>query len=119
MAPAFLHHSRDKAEEQKSLLDEYSEHVDLDQLWLGVIERCNKITDWNLEMQDNLSVDGILSRLKPPKGGSERKDAVQLVFKKTLICVQRFGELAANAASFVFGPAQVSASAPHTEEFSF
>ncbi|CAK1360558.1 unnamed protein product [Cercospora beticola] len=85
-----------------------SEEDDLDTVWADIISRCSKITKWDLNDRRSLTVDQVISKIVPPKDkkAAESTGKAKEVFKNALVCVQRFGEIAANAASMVFGPSQ-------------
>lgn len=88
----------------------FSAEDDLDKVWAETIARVNKITKWDLNEKNAVTIDQVLAKLNPPpsKDGkySEMRGKAKTVFHNTLICVQRFGNFAANAASMVFGPSQ-------------
>ncbi|KAF2209646.1 hypothetical protein CERZMDRAFT_70123 [Cercospora zeae-maydis SCOH1-5] len=84
-----------------------SEEDDLDTVWAEIISKCSKITNWDLNDRRSLTVDQVVSKINPPKDKkAESSGKAKEVFKNALVCVQRFGEIAANAASMVFGPSQ-------------
>ncbi|KAK4495710.1 hypothetical protein PRZ48_012978 [Zasmidium cellare] len=95
------------AVDKPNAMNSFSAEDDLDKVWAEIIIRCSKITKWDLNDKKVLSVDDVLLKLKPPKDGKpDVKDKAKKVFRNTLVCVQRFGAFAAQAASMVFGPAQ-------------
>ncbi|GIZ45940.1 hypothetical protein CKM354_000908600 [Cercospora kikuchii] len=85
-----------------------SEEDDLDTVWADVISRCSKITKWDLNDRRSLTIDEVVGRIIPPKDkkAAESTGKAKEVFRNALVCVQRFGDIAANAASMVFGPSQ-------------
>ena len=77
---------------------------DLDKAWADIIQRCNKITKWDLNEKENLTIDQVVSKINPPKDGkSGGHEKAKSVFMNTLTCVQRFGQFAAQAAGMVSG----------------
>ena len=86
----------------------FSAEDDLDVIWPKVVERIQKIADWELSTSSTLSPDEIVARINPPKreDGSTAGDKAKKVFGRTLVCIQTFGAIAASAASAVFGPSQ-------------
>ncbi|KAF7192420.1 hypothetical protein HII31_06452 [Pseudocercospora fuligena] len=86
----------------------FSEEDDLDTVWSKILIRCNKITSWNLNDQTaTLTVEAVIAKINPPKDSKkDSKDVAKKVFQNALVCVQRFGQIAANATSMVFGPSQ-------------
>jgi hypothetical protein len=83
-----------------------SADVDLDVAWKATISKCQSITNWDLNVNSQLSVDDVVSKIKPTKhdGKSEPHDQAKKVFRRSLECISRFGEIAAQSASMVFGP---------------
>lgn len=80
--------------------------VDLDVAWGRTISKVQGITNWNLNESTRLTVDDVLANLKPSKrdGQSESHEQAKKVFRRTLQCIQTFGNIAAQSASMVFGP---------------
>ena len=83
-----------------------STEIDLDVAWKATISKCQSITNWDLNANSRLSVDDVVSNIKPTKrdGKSESHDQAKKVFRRSLECISRFGEIAAQSASMVFGP---------------
>lgn len=80
---------------------------DLDRIWAEVIARANKITTWNLNERTFVTVEEVLAKIKAPKDGKPGiQDKAKAVFRQTMVCVQRFGSIAAQGASVVFGPSE-------------
>ncbi|KAF2167934.1 hypothetical protein M409DRAFT_22079 [Zasmidium cellare ATCC 36951] len=95
------------AVDRPDAMNSFSTEDDLDKVWAEIIIRCSKITKWDLNDKKVMTVDDVLLKLKPPKDGKpDVKDKAKKVFRNTLVCVQRFGAFAAQAASMVFGPSQ-------------
>lgn len=85
----------------------FSAEDDLDEVWAELIVRCSKIKEWDSTNKKAMTVDDVLVKLKPPKDGEpDVKNKAKKVFRNTLVCVQRFGQFAAQAASMVFDPAR-------------
>lgn len=92
---------------ERPVMATYSVDDDLDKVWAEIISRCNKKFDWNLNEKKTVSVDQVLEIVRPPKAGkSSKRDNAWKVFKTALVCVQRFGDAAAQVAGAVFGPSQ-------------
>lgn len=78
---------------------------DLDRKWEETIARCSAIAEWDLRDRKTLTVEQVVAELKPPKNDkSGMQKTAQMVFKKTLVCVDRFGSIIAQATGVVSLP---------------
>jgi len=85
----------------------FSEHDDLDVVWARLITECNTRAEWDLDSNRKPTVEGVLAKLKPPKRHkAEAHETTKKIFRQTLYCVDKFGSIAAQAASIAFGPSQ-------------
>jgi hypothetical protein len=108
MAPSVsFHRSKETPSSPRVVIHGFSNDEDLDKVWTQVVAQCSGITTWDLDEKKNLSIDDVLSKLKPSASMSEEHTPAKDIFNKALICVQRFGDVAANAASVAFPPSQV------------
>jgi hypothetical protein len=108
MAPSVsLHRSKEPPCSPRVVIHGFSNDEDLDKVWTQFVAQCSGITTWNLDEKKNLSIDDVLSKLKPSAFTPEEHTPAKDIFNKALICVQRFGDVVANAASVAFPPSQV------------
>jgi hypothetical protein len=85
----------------------FSENDDLDVVWARLITECNIRAEWDLNSNKTPTVEGVLAKLNPPKKHkSETHETTKKIFRQTLYCVDKFGNIAAQAASMAFGPSQ-------------
>jgi hypothetical protein len=85
----------------------FSENDDLDVVWARLIAECNIRAEWDLNGNKTPTVEGVLAKLNPPKKHkSEAHETTKKIFRQTLYCVNKFGSIAAQGASMVFGPSQ-------------
>jgi hypothetical protein len=108
MAPSvFPHRSKELQSSPRVVIHGFSNEDDLDKVWAQVVAQCSGITTWNLDEKQNPSIGDVLSKLKPSPSMPEEYTTAKDIFSKALICVQRFGDIAANSAAVVFPPSQV------------
>ena len=81
---------------------------DLDVAWGKTIEYCQKVAKWNLKLNRNITVDQVVSQIRPAPKDPELYDKAEAVFSKALSCLQRFGSIVAQATSAVSILVQVS-----------
>ena len=81
---------------------------DLDVAWGKTIEYCQKVAKWNLKLNRNITVDQVVSQIRPAPKDPELHDKAEAVFSKALLCLQRFGSIVAQATSAVSILVQVS-----------
>ena len=81
----------------------FSVEDDLDKVWSRTLEQCQDIAKWDLKaMSRGATVDSVISKIRPSPKEPELQDKAKAVLSKTLICVQRFGSIVAQAASAMF-----------------
>jgi hypothetical protein len=108
MAPsASFRRSKEPPSSPQVVIHGFSNDEDLDKVWTQVVAQCSAITTWNLDEKKNPSIDDVLSKLKPSASMPEEHTPAKDIFNKALICVQRFGDVAASAAAVAFPPSQV------------
>jgi len=77
---------------------------DLDVVWPRVIAKAAAIAKWNLDDKSvTLTPDAIIAKINPPKcgDGSTARDEAKKVFSRALVCIETFGNIAAQAAGMV------------------
>lgn len=86
----------------------YTPDEDLDVAWKKTIARCQAIAKWDLDDRSAPSIEDIVAKIQPAKLDEKKSNRTQAkeVVRGTLVCIQRFGQIAAQGASMVFGPSQ-------------
>lgn len=85
----------------------FSEDDDLDVVWAHFVSQCNVRAGWNLSNNQTPTVEGVLAKLNPPKKhNDESHEKTQRMLRQTLHCIDKFGKIAAQGTSMVFGPSQ-------------
>jgi hypothetical protein len=85
----------------------FSVDDDLDKAWARTLEQCQEITKWNLKSTGRaIEVDDVINKIRPKSKEPELKDKAKDYLGKTLLCLQKFGSVIAQATSAVFGPSQ-------------
>ena len=108
MAPsASSRRSKEPPSSPQALIYGFSNDEDLDKVWTQVVAQCSGITTWDLYEKKNPTIGDVLSKLKPSTSTPEEHTPAKDIFNKALICVQRFGDVAASAAAVAFPPSQV------------
>ena len=88
----------------------FSVDDDLDKAWARTLEQCQEITKsskWDPKSIGRaINVDDVINNISPKSKEPELKDKAKVYLGKTLVCLQKFGAVIAQAGSVVFGPSQ-------------
>jgi hypothetical protein len=83
----------------------FSVDEDLDKAWSRTLEQCQEIAEWNLKSTGRATdVNDVIDKIRPKSKDPELKDKAKDYLGKTLLCLQKFGSVIAQATSAVFGP---------------
>lgn len=82
----------------------FSVDEDLDKAWARTVEQCQGIAGWDLKSNGRVDVKDVISKILPTPKEPELKDKAKDYLGKTLVCLQKFGAVIAQATSVVFGP---------------
>ena len=87
----------------------FSVDDDLDKAWSRTMQSCQEIAEWNLKSTGRaIDVNDVIDKIRPKSKDPELKDKAKDYLGKTLVCLQKFGSVIAQAAGAVFGPRYAS-----------
>ena len=87
----------------------FSVDDDLDRAWSSTLKRCQEIAEWNIKPSGRaIDVNDVIDKIRPKSKDPELKDKAKDYLGKTLLCLQKFGSVIAQATSAVFGPRYAS-----------
>ena len=87
----------------------FSVDDDLNIVWARTLQQCQDIAEWNLKTTGRaIDVNDVIDKIRPKSKDPELKDKAKDYLEKTLVCLQKFGSVIAQAAGAVFGPRYAS-----------
>lgn len=87
------------------MMASFSVDDDLDKAWARTLDQCQEITKWNLKATGRgIEIEDIIGKIRPKSKEPDLKDKAKDYLGKTLVCLQKFGSVIAQATSAVFGP---------------